>query len=67
MYFPIRINWTSPFPILGLSGGIFSFLFKSSKKLLFANSVKKPDQMPHFAASDLLLHCLPITVPQKIR
>ena len=25
MYFPIFINWTSPFPILGLLGGIFHF------------------------------------------
>ena len=25
MYFPILINWTSPFPILGLLGGIFYF------------------------------------------
>ena len=23
MYFPILINWTSPFPVLGLLGGIF--------------------------------------------
>ena len=28
MYFPIRINWTCPFPILGLMGGIYHFLFK---------------------------------------
>ena len=28
MYFPILINWKSPFPILGLFGGIFQFLFK---------------------------------------
>ena len=27
---------------------------------LFANS-EDPDQMPHFALSDLVLHCLPIT------
>ena len=25
MYFPIPINWTSPFPILELLGGIFHF------------------------------------------
>ena len=36
MYFPILINWTSPFQIFGLLGGIFHFLFK----LLFANSGK---------------------------
>ena len=28
---------------------------------LFANSVD-PDQMPHSAASDLCLHCLPIAL-----
>ena len=28
---------------------------------LFANS-GDPDQMPHFVASDLGLHCLPITL-----
>ena len=28
---------------------------------LFANS-RDPDQTPHFAASDLGLHCLPITL-----
>ena len=27
---------------------------------VFANS-EDPDQMPHFATSDLGLHCLPIT------
>ena len=28
MDFPILINWTIPFPILGLLGGIFSFYLK---------------------------------------
>ena len=37
---------------------VFSFLFKFQKKLLSANS-GEPDQTPHFAASDLFLHCLP--------
>ena len=27
-----------------------------------ANSVDPPDQIPHFAASDLRLHCLPVTL-----
>ena len=35
----------------------FSFLFKIQNKLPFANS-GEPDQMPHSAASDLVLHCL---------
>ena len=38
----------------------FSFLIKSLKKLLFANS-GEPDQTPRFAASDLVLHCLPMS------
>ena len=34
-------------------------LFGSRQKLLLANS-GDPDQMPHYAASDLGLHCLPM-------
>ena len=33
---------------------------------LFANS-GDPDQMPHSAASDLCLHCLPITLSRVTR
>ena len=55
MYFPILINWLSPFPILELFGGIF--LFYSNVK---ANR-GEPDQMPHIAASDMALHCLPMS------
>ena len=36
MYFPIFNNLTSPFPILGLSDDIYSFLFKFKKKLLIS-------------------------------
>ena len=36
----------------------FLGLFVSRQKLLLANS-GDPDQMPHYAASDLGLHCLP--------
>ena len=57
MYFPILINWTSPFLILGLLGGIFHFLFKFLKTFLLAIS-GEPDQTPRFATSDLVLHCL---------
>ena len=32
MYFPILINWMSPFPILGLFGGIFSFFIQILKE-----------------------------------
>ena len=41
-------------------GWYFSFLFKSQKKFRFANS-GEPDQTPQFAASDLVLHCLPMS------
>ena len=30
-------------------------------KILIANNVD-PDQMPHYVASDLVLHCLPMTL-----
>ena len=37
----------------------FSGLFGSRQKLLLANSADL-DQMPHYAVSDLGLHCLPM-------
>ena len=37
----------------------FLGLFGSRQKLLLANS-GDPDQTPHYAASDLGLHCLPM-------
>ena len=36
------------------------YIFLEKKAKLFANS-GDPDQTPHSAASDLGLHCLPIT------
>ena len=41
-----------------MSGVNFRFHFISNTNFLLANSVD-PDQMPHFVASDLGLHCLP--------
>ena len=38
-------------------GWYFSFLLNFFKTLLFANS-GEPDQTLHFAASDVVLHCL---------
>ena len=58
MEFPTYINWTSPFTFEGV-WWYFSFLFIFLKKLLSANS-GEPDQTPRFAASDLVLHCLPM-------
>ena len=43
-----------------------SFLFKFYKKLLFANS-GEPHKTPHFAASDLVLHCLPMSHKKNAR
>ena len=43
----ILINWKSPFPILGVSGVMFSFLIEIPVM-----------KFVHSAASDLGLHCL---------
>ena len=43
----------------GPPGPLVLGLFGSRQKLLLANS-GDPDQMPHYAASDLDLHCLPM-------
>ena len=59
MYFPILINRTSAFPILGVLSGVFH-LIQVLKEILYANS-GEPDQTPRFAASDLVLHCLPMS------
>ena len=40
---------------------ILSLLFHFYWKLLLANTVD-PDQMPHYVASELGLHCLPMTL-----
>ena len=39
---------------------ILSLLFFFCWKILLANNVD-PDQMPHYVASDLGLHCLPMS------
>ena len=56
--FSTLIYWKSPFATKGVLGVIFLDLFGSRQKLLLANS-GDPDQTPHYAASDLGLHCLP--------
>ena len=45
--------------ILTILLGVF-FSFKFQKILLFTKR-GQPDQTPHFAASDLVLHCLPMS------
>ena len=54
----ILINWTSPFPVLGLSDALLHFYF-----ILNRNSCKHTmkTQAPRSAAYDLGLHCLPMS------
>ena len=61
MDFPISSIWMSLLPIFGLLGG--NFHFHSNFK---ANS-GEPDQRPHLAASDLVLHCLPMSHKKDAR
>ena len=49
----ILISWTSPFPILGVSGVLFHFYSISNSE--------DPDQKPRSAPSDLDLHYLPMS------
>ena len=61
--------WTSPFVILGCQVYfhlfffflIYGFYSIFDGIILLANNVD-PDQMPHYVASDLGLHCLPMTL-----
>ena len=53
--------WTGPFLIEGVSGKFFLLRCFTEIPVFKANSVDT-DQMPHFAASDLGLHCLPISL-----
>ena len=57
---PTVICWTNPFVILRVLGLFCRFYSIFDGKLL-ANTVD-PDQMPHHVASDLGLHCLPVTL-----
>ena len=53
---------TGPIPVEGLSGNFFLLLPCFTYIHAFnANSVD-PDQMPHSAASDLGLYCLPMSL-----
>ena len=45
---------------------VFFIYIQILKKLLFANS-GEPDQTPRFAASDLVLHCLPLSHKKDAR
>ena len=55
------ICWMRPFVIIGVSGLFSRFYSIFDWKIMLANNVD-PDQMPHYVASDLGLHCLPMTL-----
>ena len=59
------VCWMSPFVILGIGVYCVPFIL-FWWKILLANNVD-PDQMPHFVASNLGLHCLPLTLLQVSR
>ena len=52
--------WTGPFTIQGCLD-IFLLLLPRLKNVFNANR-EDPDQTPHSAASDLGLHCLPLSL-----
>ena len=53
--------WTGPFAIEGVSDRILLLLYLTEIPVFNANSVY-PDQTPRSAASDLGLHCLPMSL-----
>ena len=60
------ICWMSPFGHFRGVGCIVSLLFYLRWKILLANIVA-PNQTPHSVASELELHCLPMTLLQVSR
>ena len=56
----------SSLPILGLLGGTFHF-HSNIKTNFCKQTVVQPDQTPRFAASDLVLHCLPMSHKKDAR
>ena len=67
MYFPILINWTSLFPILGLLGGIFHFFFNFKRNFCLQTVENLHDQTLRFVASDLVLQCLQMSHKKDTR
>ena len=66
MNFPFFIIWMSPLSFLGAAGVIFSFLFCFSMKFFKAKRIA-PDIKPRFAASHLVLFCLPMSHKKDAR
>ena len=57
----LQARGKSQFLVKGVCGVLFFFSFFWLKEFLYANSVD-PDQMPHYPAYDLGLHCLPMSI-----
>ena len=53
--------WTGPFPVNGVSGKLLLLLWFTEIPVINANGVD-PDQTPCSVASDLGLHCLPMSL-----
>ena len=54
------ICWASPFVILGVSGLLCRFYSNFNERS--CKQTEDPDQTSHYVASDLGLHCLPMTL-----
>ena len=61
MELPTVMKWTSPFPILGLLGGIFHF-YSNFKRNFCKQTVKNLIRRRH-----LVLHCLPVSHKKDAR
>ena len=59
------VCWRSPIVILGCHVSFVALVLFLMKNPI-ANNVD-PDQIPHYVASDLSLHCLPMTLLQVSR
>ena len=53
--------WTGPFPAEGVSGLLLLLPYFINISVFNTNSVD-PDQTPRSVASDLGLHCLPVSI-----
>ena len=58
--------WTGPFPILGVSD-LFLVLSIITEIPVFTAKSLDLDQMPRSAASELGLHCLPVSLIREAR
>ena len=69
MEFPTDINWNSPYPILGLLGGIFHFYSEFDRTFCkqTVNNLIRRRRTPRSAASGLFMHCLANKEDKNVR